>query len=110
MIYRIPPAGPTGHVLVSNRVPFTRLSRLIGAGTVYSKGCFFRRFFHGEELTMSEPRTSAEGAPPAETVKEHVKQTGEDKNLGAGDEEPDPATADAPPSDIGAGDEKRTQT
>ena len=110
MIYRIPPAGSTGHVLVSNRVPFTRLSRLIGAGTVYSKGCFFRRFFHGEELTMSEPRTPAEGAPPAETVKEHVKQTGEDKNLGAGDEEPDPATADAPPSDIGAGDEKRTQT
>jgi hypothetical protein len=77
-------------------VPFARLSRLIGAGTVYSKGCFFRRFFHGEELTISEPRTPAEGAPPAETVKEHVKQTGEDKNLGAGGEEPDPATADAP--------------
>jgi hypothetical protein len=38
MIYRIPPAGSTGHVLVSNRVPFTHLSRLIGAGTVYSKG------------------------------------------------------------------------
>jgi hypothetical protein len=45
---------------------------------------------------MSEPRTPAGGAPPAETVEEHVKQTGEEKNLGAGNEEPDPATADAP--------------
>jgi hypothetical protein len=43
-------------------------------------------------------------------VEEHVKQTEEDTDLGAGNKEPDPATADAPPSDIEAGDKKRTQT
>ena len=59
---------------------------------------------------MSEPRTPVEGAPPAETVEEHVQETGEEKNLGAGNKESDPATADNPPSDIGAGDEKRKQT
>jgi hypothetical protein len=45
---------------------------------------------------MSEPWTPAEGAPPVETVKEHVKQTGKGVNLGAGDEEPDPVTTDTP--------------
>ena len=59
---------------------------------------------------MSEPKTPAEGAPPAEAVKKHVDQTGQEKNLGAGDQEPDPATAADPPSDIGAGDKKREQT
>lgn len=56
---------------------------------------------------MSEPRTPAEGAPSAESVKEHVKKTDQEKNLGAGNQEPDPATAENPPRDIKAGDEKR---
>ncbi len=56
---------------------------------------------------MSEPHTPPGGAPSAEAVEEHVKQTGEEKNLGAGNKEPDPATAENPPSDLGAGDEKR---
>lgn len=56
---------------------------------------------------MSEPHTPAEGAPSADTVKEHVKQFGEETNLGAGNEEPDPATAENPPADLRSGDEKR---
>lgn len=56
---------------------------------------------------MTEPRTPAGGAPPAGTVQDHVKQTGEDKNLGTSNEEPDPATADNPPSDLRKGDEER---
>ncbi len=59
---------------------------------------------------MSEPHTPASGAPSAEEVKEHVKHTGEETNLGAGNKEPDPATAESPPSDTHAGDEKRHQT
>jgi hypothetical protein len=49
---------------------------------------------------MSEPRTPAGGAPPPEAVQEHVKQTGEEKNLGAGNEEPDPVTSENPPNQI----------
>ncbi len=56
---------------------------------------------------MPEPHTPSGGAPPAEAVKEHVKKFGEETNLGAGNQEPDPATAEAPPADLGAGDEKR---
>lgn len=56
---------------------------------------------------MSEPHTPREGAPPADEVKEHVKQFGESTNLGAGNEEPDPATAENPPDEIRAGDKKR---
>jgi hypothetical protein len=56
---------------------------------------------------MSEPRTPAGGAPPADAVAEHVEQVDKATNLGAGDEEPDPATAENPPNQVGAGDEKR---
>jgi hypothetical protein len=59
---------------------------------------------------MSEPHTPAEGAPSAEEVAEHVSQVDEETNLGAGNQEPDPATAENPPSDISAGDEKRDKT
>jgi hypothetical protein len=59
---------------------------------------------------MSEPHTPAGGAPGADAVKEHVKQTGQEKNLGAGNIEPDPATDESPPSDIGAGDKKRDKS
>jgi hypothetical protein len=55
---------------------------------------------------MSEPHTPETGAPPADEA-EHVEQTGNQANLGAGNEEPDPATAEDPPSDISAGDKKR---
>lgn len=56
---------------------------------------------------MSEPHTPAGGAPPADAVEEHVKQSGEETNLGAGNKEPDPVTADAPPSELKEGDIKR---
>ena len=56
---------------------------------------------------MSEPHTPSEGAPTADEVKAHVQQMGEETNLGAGNEEPDPATAEDPPSDLEAGDTKR---
>lgn len=59
---------------------------------------------------MSEPHTPPEGAPSADAVKEHVKQVGKEKNLGAGNVEPDPATAENPPSDIRAGDKKRDKS
>ncbi len=56
---------------------------------------------------MSEPHTPDTGAPPVDAVKEHVKQTGEQLNSGAGNDEPDPATAESPPDQIRAGDAKR---
>lgn len=59
---------------------------------------------------MSEPHTPAEGAPPADAVKEHVRQVGEQTNLGAGNNEPDPATAENPPSDLRAGEKKRDKS
>lgn len=36
-----------------------------------------------------------------------MSQVGEGTNSGAGNEEPDPATTENPPADLGAGDEKR---
>jgi hypothetical protein len=56
---------------------------------------------------MAEDRTNA---PSAEELKERFDKIGEESNLGAGEGEPDPATAEQPPSDLGAGDEKRVQT
>jgi hypothetical protein len=38
-----------------------------------------------------------------------MSQAGDVTNSGAGNEEPDPATAENPPVDIKAGDEKREQ-
>ena len=49
-------------------------------------------------------------APSAEEFKERVDNIGDQSNLGAGEQEADPVTADSPPSDIQAGDEKRKQT
>lgn len=59
---------------------------------------------------MTEDQPSSGSAPSAEELKDRVDTLGEESNLGAGEQEPDPVTADAPPSDIRAGDEKRTQT
>ena len=59
---------------------------------------------------MSESRPSSENAPPAEVLKERVEKLDEETNLGAGNAEPDPATAENPPSEIKSGDAKREQT
>jgi hypothetical protein len=56
---------------------------------------------------MAEDRTNA---PSAEELKERFENIGDQSNLGAGEKEPDPATAEQPPSDTRAGDEKRVQT
>lgn len=58
-------------------------------------------------MTSSQP--SSETAPPsAEVEKERVAKLQEQTNLGAGNQEPDPATAENPPSDIKAGDKERS--
>lgn len=59
---------------------------------------------------MTEDQPSTGNAPPAEELKERVDKIGAESNLGVGDQEPDPATSESPPSDVRAGDEKRTQT
>jgi hypothetical protein len=59
---------------------------------------------------VSESPAPAEGTPSAEEVAERVSQVGEETNLGAGNQEPDPATAENPPSDISAGEEKRDKS
>ncbi|MGH3874352.1 MAG: hypothetical protein ACRDSR_23105 [Pseudonocardiaceae bacterium] len=57
-------------------------------------------------MSMSQP--SSETAPPsAEVEKERVAELHQELNLGAGNQEPDPATAAEPPSDIKAGDAAR---
>lgn len=55
---------------------------------------------------MAEDRTNA---PSADELKQRFEKIGTESNLGAGEKEPDPATADSPPSDIKAGDQKREQ-
>jgi hypothetical protein len=59
---------------------------------------------------MTESQPSSESAPSAEEVKERVGKIDEQSNLGVGNEEPDPATAENPPGEPRAGDEKRVQT
>ncbi|MGQ0779408.1 MAG: hypothetical protein ACT4NY_34165 [Pseudonocardiales bacterium] len=56
---------------------------------------------------MSEIETPPGGAPSAEDVQEHVDERQEELKLGAGDQESDPATAEDPPADLKAGDDKR---
>jgi hypothetical protein len=57
---------------------------------------------------MSESPSSG-AAPSAEELKERVEAQAEEQNLGVGEEEPDPATAEEPPKEVSAGDEERTQ-
>jgi hypothetical protein len=59
---------------------------------------------------MSESQSSSENAPSAEELKTRVDKLGEQTNLGAGNLEPDPATAESPPDEIKAGDKEREQT
>ncbi|MDQ3899717.1 MAG: hypothetical protein M3319_04465 [Actinomycetota bacterium] len=56
---------------------------------------------------MAEDRTQA---PSAEELKDRFEEIGEKSNLGAGENEADPVTAENPPNEIQAGDEKRVQT
>ncbi len=59
---------------------------------------------------MSERRPSSEDAPSAEELKDRVDTIGAETDLGAGNQEPDPATAETPPNEVRAGDKARTQT
>lgn len=59
---------------------------------------------------MSESQPSSGKAPSAEELKERIDKIGAHTDSSAGNKEPDPATATNPPSDTGAGDEKRHQT
>jgi hypothetical protein len=63
-------------------------------------GCFPQ--WRGANMTQEQPS--------AEELKERVTKMGEEANLGAGEEEPDPATAETPPKERAEGDESRTQT
>ena len=56
---------------------------------------------------MSESQPSSGNAPSAEELKDRVDKLGQESNPGVGSEEPDPATAENPPSDVKAGDQKR---
>lgn len=49
--------------------------------------------------------SSSGPAPSAETIKERLEA--QDSNLGAGDQEPDPATEGTPPASGGQGDQAR---
>jgi hypothetical protein len=53
---------------------------------------------------MAEDRTQA---PSAEELKKRIDELGEQSNLGIGEDEPDPATAENPPSNPRAGDQVR---
>ncbi|MFY9809632.1 MAG: hypothetical protein WCC38_08325 [Pseudonocardiaceae bacterium] len=56
---------------------------------------------------MAEDRTNA---PSAEELKERMDKLGAQEDSGAGQSEPDPASAENPPNEVRAGDQKRTQT
>ena len=58
---------------------------------------------------MSE-KPSSGGSPSADELKARLGQLDEQADLGAGNKEPDPATAENPPGEVGAGAKKRTQT
>jgi hypothetical protein len=59
---------------------------------------------------MMSENPSSGNAPSADELKERVESLDEQTNLGAGNEEPDPATAEDPPSEVRAGGKKRAQT
>lgn len=59
---------------------------------------------------MTENQPSTGNAPSAEEFKERLDKMDAQTDTGAGEQEPDPVTATNPPSDIRAGDQKRTQT
>jgi len=56
---------------------------------------------------MASQESSAGEAPSADTLKERMDKLGAESNLGAGQDEPDPATAENPPRDTQQGDRER---
>jgi hypothetical protein len=56
---------------------------------------------------MSANKPSTGNAPSAEELQERVDAMGEKLNLGAGAQEPDPATAENPPTERKEGDKSR---
>lgn len=58
---------------------------------------------------MPGHQPSSEGAPSADVLKERVDEMGRDLDLGEGNDEPDPATADNPPRAGGHGNREREQ-
>lgn len=59
---------------------------------------------------MPDNRPSVEETPSAEVLQERVDELHRKTNLGAGNEEPDPATAENPPRESRQGDRERKQT
>jgi len=59
---------------------------------------------------MISENPSSGNAPSADELTERVENLEEQTNLGAGNKEPDPATAEDPPSEVRAGGKKRAQT
>lgn len=59
---------------------------------------------------MPDNRPSAEETPSAEVLQDRVDELHRKTNLGAGNEEPDPATAENPPRESRQGDRERKQT
>lgn len=56
---------------------------------------------------MPDNQPSTEETPSAETLRERVNKLHDEQNLGAGNNEPDPATAQNPPRDRQKGDQER---
>lgn len=56
---------------------------------------------------MTEDQPSSGNAPSAGEFKDRVDTIGDQTDLGSSNQEPDPATAENPPSEIDAGDDKR---
>lgn len=111
-----PRASPAGRTTVGGRRQRSRSSqarfrpRHVEALDVASGVSGGYRFAAGqnreESLTALRPRRCW-FTPTADKLKERVGVMSEQTNLGVGNQEPDPATADNPPSDIKAGDQAR---
>lgn len=53
--------------------------------------------------------TNSPSEPSADEIKRRMEQLGEEEDRGAGNEDPDPATAENPPTDRSEGDRTRDQ-
>ena len=56
---------------------------------------------------MPGDQPATEETPSAEVLKDRIDTLHEQTNLGAGNDEPDPATAEDPPSNLKEGDKER---
>ncbi len=59
---------------------------------------------------MPDNQPSTEETPSAEVLQNRVDELDRKTNLGEGNEEPDPATAENPPRESGHGNREREQT